>query len=154
MVMAVVWDKWKWEIFIFYFNLLKCHRWPAKLWLWRPLLASMGLVCCAQQGWDHSPPVMYSATEMLIAQNCINSVTCWAPEVISQTQLLCSELMFKHKLMYDLLKLSRNCQLQCSSAVTHPLSSPFRPNFFPMSPTSTPGRASSVFGSLTCSTRR
>lgn len=33
---------------------------------------------------------------------------------------------------------------------THPLSSPFWPTFFPMSPTITPGIASKVLGSLTC----
>ena len=31
----------------------------------------------------------------------------------------------------------------------YPLSSPFCPNFFPISPTTTPGKACSVFGSLT-----
>lgn len=36
-------------------------------------------------------------------------------------------------------------------AVTYPLSSPFWPSFFPMSPTSTPGKASRVLGSLSWS---
>lgn len=39
-----------------------------------------------------------------------------------------------------------------TSAVTYPLSRPFWPSFLPMSPTSTPGKARRVLGSLTCST--